>query len=464
MSWKIIKLKEVLKQYRIEHRVQDEINYKQVTISKHNGVRFRGYKLGKNIGRKRQFVVDLKNHPKTLMFVRQGVSDGAIGIAPKEVDGCIATENMPMFDIIDIDVDYLQLLIKSPFFRKTLSKIQTTGSAQKSIHERVILEIEIFYPSLKEQKVIVDNFQCNNVNISQISTQLTHQLTLVKQLRQSFLREAMQGKLIDNGQWSMVNGQCLMVNDELTTKKETGAELLARIKAEKEQLIKEKKIKKQKPLPPITDEEIPFDIPENWVWCRLGETGNLLRGKSKHRPRNDIRLFNKGNYPFIQTGDVARSKTNSYVINTINGYYNDFGLAQSTMLNKGTLCITIAANIAEVGFLGFDACAPDSVVYFKSLSQYLNKYVFYFILDAQEEIEKYAPATSQKNINLGILNNLLIPLPPLSEQKAIVKKLDKLMAYCDSLEESIKNSQVQNEMLLGQVLREALENKKEVER
>jgi len=240
---------------------------------------------------------------------------------------------------------------------------------------------------------------------------------------------------------------------------EPASVLLEKIKAEKERLIKEKKIKKQKPLPQITEEEIPFKIPENWVWSRLGDSGDLKRGKSKHRPRNDNKLFEGGEYPFIQTGDVARSKSNGYIIETINGYYNDFGLAQSEIQPIGTLCITIAANIAECGFLGFDACAPDSIVCFSSLDSTIDKYAFYYLIDAREEIEKYAPATAQKNINLGILNSLLIPLPPLSEQQRIVTKLDELMAYCDELEASIKENQQQNELLLQQVLREALEPK-----
>ncbi|MCB9019973.1 MAG: restriction endonuclease subunit S [Chitinophagales bacterium] len=88
-----------------------------------------------------------------------------------------------------------------------------------------------------------------------------------------------------------------------------------------------------------------------------------------------------------------------------------------------------------------------------------EKYAFYYLIDARVEIEKYAPATAQKNINLGILNSLLVPLPPLSEQQRIVTKLDELMAYCDELEDSIKESQQQNELLLQQVLQEALEPK-----
>jgi type I restriction enzyme S subunit len=439
MSWKKVKLKEILRQYRIEHLVQNDTEYKQVTISKYDGVTFRGTKMGREIGRKRQFQIDLKKFPNTLMFVRQGVQDGSIGIAPIEVDGCIATENMPMFSVQEINLEYFKFLLKSPYFYDELNKIQTTGSAQKSIHEREILEIEIPFPDIEEQEGIAQQLSSKKDNSLEISTELTHQLTLVKKLRQQLLQDAVQGKLV-----------------EQNPDDEPASELLKKIKAEKTKLIAEKKLKKEKDLPPIKPEEIPFEIPENWVWCRLGDAVNLKRGKSKHRPRNDNSLFENGTYPFIQTGDVARSKANGYLIETINGYYNDFGLSQSLMQKKGTLCITIAANIAECGFLSFDACAPDSIVCLTALDSIIEKYCFFYVIQAREDIEKYAPATAQKNINLEILNSLIIPLPPLSEQNRIVQKLDELMQHCNELEASIKQSESQNEKLLQQVLREAL--------
>ncbi len=180
------------------------------------------------------------------------------------------------------------------------------------------------------------------------------------------------------------------------------------------------------------------------------------RGKSKRRPRNDKRLFENGTYPFVQTGDVAQSKKTGFLIKTCTSYYNDVGLAQSRMWPTGTLCITIAANIAETGFLTFDACFPDSVVGFTPLSnKSLSKYVNNYLCLSKTEIEKYAPATAQKNINLGIINQLLFPLPPEEEQKIIVTKVDRLLTYCDQLEQQIMQSQITAEQLMQAVLREA---------
>jgi len=447
MSWRTVKLKEVLKQYRIEHIVQNDREYKQVTISKHDGVKFRGTKHGKDIGRKRQFVIDLKQYPKTLMLVRQGVYDGAVGIAPLEVDGCIATENMPMFSIENVEIEYLRLIIASPYFKEKLEKIPTTGSAQKSIHERQILEIEIPYPEINEQLRIVDSFQENNGRIGIISTELTHQLDLVKQLRQSFLREAMQGKLTSEWRAS---------HPELVSGSHSATELLTKIKAEKEQLIKEKKIKKQKPLPPIEEEEIPFEIPKNWVWCRLGDVVEMGRGRFSIRPRNDPRYFN-GSYPFLQIGSLDE---NGSTLFSAPQTLNEKGLAVSKMFPKGTIAIAIVGGtIGNLGVLGVEMCFTDSMIGFLPYpSMYNQTYILNFLRFKQPEI-KYASyqMAGQPNIKIPTLSELYFPLPPLSEQHRICAKLNELMQYCDKLEESIKNSQKQNEMLLQQVLREALE-------
>ncbi len=234
-------------------------------------------------------------------------------------------------------------------------------------------------------------------------------------LRQAVLQAAIQGKLT-------------------TQRKEDGdaRELLKQIAAEKAKLIKEKKIKKEKPLPEITEEEIPFEVPENWVWVRLPDVGELNRGKSKWRPRNDSKLYVNGIIPFVQTGDVARA--NKY-IRTCSAMYNEFGLAQSRLWEKGTICLTIAANIGDVAILTFDACFPDSVVGFNAFKPIKNNEFFLFGLMAYKRLfDDLSRSTAQKNINLDILSSVAFPLPPLAEQHRIVAKVEKLMAEIDELE------------------------------
>lgn len=174
-------------------------------------------------------------------------------------------------------------------------------------------------------------------------------------------------------------------------------------------------------------------IPKDWKEYYLTELGILERGKSKHRPRWAEHLYG-GNYPFIQTGEVTAA--NKY-ITKYNKTYSEAGLAQSKLWAKGTLCITIAANIAETAILNFSACFPDSILGFVPSSKKANvEFVFYTINYLQERIKELAISSAQDNINLGTFQKLKLPLPPLPEQKAIARVLsdvDELIRECDSL-------------------------------
>ncbi|SDB40239.1 type I restriction enzyme, S subunit [Desulfonatronum thiosulfatophilum] len=196
----------------------------------------------------------------------------------------------------------------------------------------------------------------------------------------------------------------------------------------------------------------PFELPPGWAWSRFRELGEFGRGKSKHRPRNDSSLFVGGTHRLVQTGDVARANG---AIQTYTALYNDVGLAQSKIWPAGTLCITIAANIADSGILGFDACFPDSVVGFIPAEPIPSvRYFEYFMRTAKEHLEKFAPATAQKNINLGILEQVWIPIPPLAEQRRIVAKVDQLMALVDELEVRLAASRTSAENLLTALVAE----------
>lgn len=161
-----------------------------------------------------------------------------------------------------------------------------------------------------------------------------------------------------------------------------------------------------------------------WDKCKLSEIGTLARGKSKHRPRNAPELLN-GQYPLIQTGDVAKA---DLYIREYEQTYSELGLQQSKMWEKGTLCITIAANIAKTGILTFDSCFPDSVVGFIPNEKSNINYVQIWFLFLQKIIEDAAPESAQKNINLKILGNLDVSLPPIELQNKfaiIVNKIDR---------------------------------------
>jgi type I restriction enzyme S subunit len=179
----------------------------------------------------------------------------------------------------------------------------------------------------------------------------------------------------------------------------------------------------------------PVTNPKKWDIEKLGNTGKLERGKSKHRPRNAPFLLG-GKYPLVQTGDISKP---GFFINTYNQTYSEAGLAQSKMWPKGTLCITIAANIAKTGILNFDACFPDSVVAFLPSKRINNMYVQFWFGFLQSIIEANAPVSAQKNINLKILNNLNIPVPPITLQNNFAEKVEKIEIQKQKMQKSLKD-------------------------
>jgi type I restriction enzyme S subunit len=166
----------------------------------------------------------------------------------------------------------------------------------------------------------------------------------------------------------------------------------------------------------------PVTNPKRWKSKTFADVGQLDRGKSKHRPRNDPRLLG-GPYPLIQTGDVANSEG---YITSYTSTYSEVGLKQSRLWESGTLCITIAANIAKTGILTFEACFPDSVVGFLPNDSTNVEYVQMWLSFLQKILEDKAPESAQKNINLKILRNLEFMSPPLPLQTEFAKRIKKI--------------------------------------
>lgn len=155
------------------------------------------------------------------------------------------------------------------------------------------------------------------------------------------------------------------------------------------------------------------------------------RGKSRHRPRNEPTLYG-GKYPFIQTGDIRNS---GHFITEFSQTYSEAGLAQSKLWPKGTICITIAANIAETGILGFDACFPDSVIgVVPNPAEADVGFVEYLLQSFKVRIQALGQGSAQANINMGTFENERFPFPSVAEQGEIVAKLDDLSEATQRLE------------------------------
>lgn len=191
----------------------------------------------------------------------------------------------------------------------------------------------------------------------------------------------------------------------------------------------------------------------DWVESKLSDISTYMgRGKSKHRPRNDESLYG-GNYPFIQTGDVRNSK--KYITN-FNQTYNDKGLAQSKLWPANTVCITIAANIAEIGILSFDACFPDSVIGIVVDKEKISEdFLFFMLLFGQQLIKSKSKGSAQENINLGTFEDMYFKVPPKNEQDIIVEQLNKIRDLADSISESQLNKAISLSLLKQSILKQA---------
>lgn len=199
----------------------------------------------------------------------------------------------------------------------------------------------------------------------------------------------------------------------------------------------------------------PVFNPERWPTMKFSDVGELDRGVSKHRPRNAPELLG-GPYPLIQTGDVSNCER---YIRSYTSTYSEVGLRQSRMWPAGTLCITIAANIAKTGILTFEACFPDSVVGFKANELVTVEYVQIWLSFLQASLEASAPESAQKNINLAILRDLDLPVPPIALQQEFAKQvaaIDRLkvahqaaLAKLDELFASLQHRAFRGELTAG---------------
>ena len=419
-KWQTVKLGDFLNLYRIEHRVQDQTIYKQVTISKTKGVFFRGEKQGKNIGRKRQFLIDLDTYPNTLLFTRQGVFDGSIGIAPIEVNQCIVTENMPMMSIDTsiVEIEYLKKLLISEYLFEKIRKLKIVGSAQKSIHERDLLKIEIELPDKSEQVEICKKFNTLDIEHNELTGEISNQQNLLKKLRQQILQDAIEGKLTKD--WREQNPDI-----------EPASELLKRIEDEKQQLIKDKKIKKQKSLPAITETEKPFALPDGWALCRLWDLINISSGDG------------------LTSSNMKEGKIPVFGGNGITGYHDKPNTYKVTVTigRVGAYCGAVHLT-PELAWIT-DNC-------FKVWFSEKNIDIEYLVLHLKQmKLGELAFKGSQPVISGKRVYPLITQIPPLEEQEKIVKKVEKLFAICDQLEAQITSSQNNAEQLMQSVLKEA---------
>lgn len=437
---KLTKIGDFLKRSKIPIDILDNEEYKRVTIRiNHNGVSLRDTEMGKKIGTKKQFIL------KSGQFIVSKIDAryGAFGIAPDEVDGAIITGNFWSYDVdfSKLNIEWFNQFTNSPDFYDLCERASAGITHRKYLNESFFLNYEIMLPSVEEQLIQIEKIKNQKISFGELTSELTHQLDLIKQLRQAFLREAMQGKLCHA--------------ELVSASQETGHELLAIIKAEKAQLIAEKKLKKEKELPPITADEIPFEIPEHWAWCRLGEIISYTENLDIHK-----KLTSDTEINYV---DIASIDNKEYIIKEIKkSKVSELSTRARRVLKKGYIIYsTVRPYLKNIAIINQDLpnfIGSTGFNVFKPIVSDVN-FLFYFLLtpDLNKRYEEMMVGFNSPSITNEQFENTLFPLPPIHEQEQIVAKLEELMVFCDGLEERIKESQGYNEKLLQQVLREALQ-------
>lgn len=447
MVWNEIKLKEVLFRKKDLVEIQDDKEYKLVTIRLHHkGVVLREIKKGSELKSSKMAKI------KSGDFVLSGIDarNGAFGIVPPELDGALISNDFWCLDLDGdkLDKNFFYFLTTTPFF-DFICKQASDGTTQRiRLQKEKFFNYKIELPSKDEQLRIFKRLKWTKEKVDSIESELTHQQSLLTQLRQAILQEAVQGKLVPQH-----------LDDE------PAGVLLERIRAEKAKLLKEGKIKKSKPLPPIRPEEVPFALPEGWVWCRLGEIVNdFISGFAFESSRYVKYSRNQ----IIRLGNV---KNNNLYLSSNPVFIDDEYAkeAESFQLKENDLLITMTGTRAKRDYLFTllinNSCLKDTNLYlnqrvgcirfFKSIDEsYVNLCLKVEAILAPI-FETATGAANQANIGVMAIKSTLIPLPPLAEQRRIVARVQQLLGWCGQLEQQVQESRGYAGQLLQAVLQEA---------
>jgi type I restriction enzyme S subunit len=317
---------------------------------------------------------------------------------------------------------WLHYFINAAQFRNRISEL-SSGTTRKRISRKNLGSISLFLPPLNEQKRIVAKLDKIIPRIDKVKERLDKIPVIIKRFRQSVLTAAVTGKLTE--EWREENPDV------------ESAEVL---------------LKNNKYVANTDYKEI-VDIPSKWCWCALGNYAELSRGRFSIRPRNDPRYYD-GKYPFIQIGDLPRE---GGCINSHRQTLNEKGLKISKEFEQYTIAIAIVgATIGNTGILAYKMCFPDSLIGIKMKTKFESFYTDFYLRTEKENIRNISYSSGgQPNIKLPKLTGYPFPLPPLEEQKEIVRQVDNLFALADKLETHYQKAKAKVDKLSQSVLAKA---------
>ena len=320
-----------------------------------------------------------------------------------------------------------------------------SGTSKESINQSNLRNYEIPYFEIDKQNLWIDKLVNTKSIKEDLELELSSGQSLLKQLKQTILQEAIEGKLTEK--WRVKNPDI-----------GTAKELLEQIKTEKEKLIKDKKIKASKLLAPINEDEIPFDIPPSWEWCKFGEI-------IYENPRNGYSpktVDYKTEIKTLKLGAITQGYFDSTQIK-----YLDISIEKDSFLwlKKGDVLIQRSNSLEHVGMAGIynlkdtNYIYPDLIMKCQVVQPVINYFIHKYLVSnfTREYFRNNASGAQQSmpKINQGTVTNLLVPLPPTEEQKEIVATIEKLFAICDELEGEINQNKTTVDNLIATVLKEA---------
>ncbi|WP_166382452.1 restriction endonuclease subunit S [Polaribacter sp. 11A2H] len=310
------------------------------------------------------------------------------------------------------------------------------------------IESNIKFKNIKYKKIIskieiIDNWELLN-------TEIESQKHYLSQLKQSILQEAIQGKLTED--WRVNNPELISGSNSATA-------LLKRIKVEKAQLIKDKNIKKEKPLPNIIKEDVHFQLPESWVWTRLGDICNNITSGST--PSKDSFLSNE--IPYLKVYNIRNQEIDfKYKPQFIKQAVHESSLKRCILKPGDVVMNIVGPPLGKVAIIPEDYPewnCNQAISIFRCINSSINQFIYqYLCAGLYLDYLHYKGMAGQDNISVTMCKELVIGLPPLSEQKEIVKKVKQLMVQCQQLEQEITKSEANAQMLMQAVLKEAFSN------
>lgn len=432
MSWRKVKLKIVLDQVKIPVSIQDSAEYKLVTVSNKGEIRLRQLVKGYEISSDKAFKC-LKGH---FIYSRLSVHNGAFGIVPDDLEGALLTSEMPIFSINEnIYPEFLIFSLQQPNFKNQIDDL-TRGVGRTRVKENSFLNIEINLPPLSVQKQIIDYLKLVGFQRNELIYEQLYQLDLLKKLRQQILKDAMQGKLVSQNQ-----------------KDEPASKLIEKIRVEKTKLGR-----KEKPLPEIKPDEIPFEIPESWVWCRLNDVCSEIVDCPHSTPKY---IETETNYYAIDTNCITE---NGELIRLRGLSKESYEFRTKRLIPKeNDIIYSREGSIGLATFVpsNYNICLGQRVMLFRPSVGVTPNFLRFIVTEDSYKNRLLAKhrGMGAKHVNVKDIVASLVPLPPLSEQKRIVSKIEELMTLCDELESSVKANQEYTTLLYQTALKEALQPK-----